>query len=128
SRVRDYSPAMLDELTTSGEVLWSGRGEISGGDGWLALHLADTAPLTLTEPDLRERTELHGRIIDALAGGGAFFFRQLAMSLAVTDPVEDKELAAALWDLVWDGLVGNDTLAPVRARLGATTTRPRATP
>ncbi|HWH98510.1 MAG TPA: ATP-dependent helicase, partial [Pseudolysinimonas sp.] len=72
SRVRDYTPAMLDELTTSGEVLWSGRGELPGGDGWVALHLADSAPLTLFEPNLSEQGDLHGRIIDALAGGGAF--------------------------------------------------------
>ena len=128
SRVRDYSPAMLDELTTTGEVLWSGRGELPGGDGWLALHLADTAPLTLAEPDLTEHGDLHGRIIDALAGGGAFFFRQLSTALGVTAPVDDKDLASALWDLVWSGLVGNDTLAPLRARLGATTTRPRTAP
>jgi ATP-dependent Lhr-like helicase len=128
SRVRDYTPAMLDELTTSGEVLWSGRGELPGGDGWVALHLADAAPLTLFEPDLAEPGELHGRVIDALAGGGAFFFRQLSTALGVTGPVDDKDLATALWDLVWAGLVGNDTLAPLRARLGATTTRPRATP
>jgi ATP-dependent Lhr-like helicase len=128
SRVRDYTPAMLDELTTSGEVLWSGRGELPGGDGWVALHLADAAPLTLFEPNLTERGDLHGRIVDALAGGGAFFFRQLSTAVGLTDPVDDKDLAAALWDLVWAGLVGNDTLAPLRARLGATTTRPRATP
>ncbi len=128
SRVRDYSPAMLDELTTTGEVLWSGRGELSGGDGWLALHLADTAPLTLAEPTLVDQGELHGRVIDALAGGGAFFFRQLATAMAVTGHVDDKDLALALWDLTWAGLVSNDTLAPLRARLGATTTRPRATP
>lgn len=126
SRVRDYSPGMLDELTTTGEVLWSGRGELPGGDGWVALHLADTAPLTMPEPDLTEHGELHGRIIDALAGGGAFFFRQLATALSVTGPVDDKDLATALWDLVWSGLVGNDTLAPLRSRLGATP-RPRAT-
>jgi ATP-dependent Lhr-like helicase len=128
SRVRDYSPSMLDELTTSGEVLWSGRGELPGGDGWMALHLADAAPLTLFEPNLTEQGDLHGRIIDALAGGGAFFFRQLSTALSVTGPVDDKDLAAALWDLVWAGLVGNDTLAPLRARLGATTTRPRTAP
>lgn len=128
SRVRDYSPAMLDELTTSGEVLWSGRGELPGGDGWVALHLADAAPLTLFEPNLTEQGDLHGRIIDALAGGGAFFFRQLSTAVGLTEPVDDKDLAAALWDLVWAGLVGNDTLAPLRARLGATPTRSRATP
>jgi len=128
SRVRDYHPGLLDELTTTGEVLWSGRGELPGGDGWVALHLADAAPLTLFEPDLSEHGDLHGRIIDALAGGGAFFFRQLSTALGLTDPVDDKDLARALWDLVWAGLVGNDTLAPLRARLGATTTRARATP
>jgi ATP-dependent Lhr-like helicase len=128
ARIRDYSPAMLDELTTSGEVIWSGRGELTGGDGWVSLHLADTAPLTLAEPVLADQDEVHGRIIDALAGGGAFFFRQLASALAVTGPVDDKDLARALWDLVWAGLISNDTLAPLRARLGATTTRPRATP
>ncbi|HEX7834510.1 MAG TPA: crosslink repair DNA glycosylase YcaQ family protein, partial [Pseudolysinimonas sp.] len=128
SRVRDYSPAMLDELTTTGEVLWSGRGALSGGDGWVALHLADTASLTLAEPTLLDQSDLHGRVIDALAGGGAFFFRQLAGALTLTGPVDDKDLAIALWDLTWAGLVSNDTLAPLRSRLGATTTRPRATP
>jgi ATP-dependent Lhr-like helicase len=128
SRVRDYTPAMLDELTTSGEVLWSGRGELPGGDGWVALHLADAAPLTLFEPNLTEQGDLHGRVIDALAGGGAFFFRQLSTAVGVTGFVDDKDLARALWDLVWAGLVGNDTLAPLRSRLGATTTRARATP
>ncbi|MET0128446.1 MAG: crosslink repair DNA glycosylase YcaQ family protein, partial [Solirubrobacterales bacterium] len=127
SRVRDFTPAWIDELTTTGEVLWSGRGELSGGDGWLSLHLADTAAATLAEPNLGDQSELHGRIIDALAGGGAFFFRQLSSSVSLTGPVDDKDLATALWDLAWAGLVTNDTLAPIRSRLGATTTRPRTT-
>ncbi len=29
-RVRDYQPAMLDELLASGEVTWSGAGQIGG--------------------------------------------------------------------------------------------------
>jgi ATP-dependent Lhr-like helicase len=128
SRVRDFSPAMLDELTTTGEVLWSGHGELPGGDGWLALHLADSAPLTLAEPALTERRELHDRILACLIGGGAFFFRQLSQALAVDGPVDDKELATALWELVWAGIVSGDTLAPLRSKLGATTTRSRAVP
>ena len=32
---------------------------------------------------------------------------------------DDSVLAAALWDLVWAGLVSNDSLAPVRALLTA---------
>ncbi len=43
ARVRDYEPAHLDELTSSGEVLWAGHGALPGADGWLSLHLADQA-------------------------------------------------------------------------------------
>src|ERR1700742_1001177 len=46
-RVRDYQPAMLDELLAAGEVTWSGAGQIGSGDGWIAFHPADSAPLTL---------------------------------------------------------------------------------
>ncbi len=47
SRVADYQPAMLDELMAAGEVLWSGAGALPGNDGWVSLHLADSAELTL---------------------------------------------------------------------------------
>ncbi|WP_085067104.1 Lhr family helicase [Catenuloplanes japonicus] len=33
--------------------------------------------------------------------------------------VDDGEMAAAIWDLVWAGYLTNDTLAPVRALLGS---------
>ncbi|MBM4485715.1 ATP-dependent helicase [Rhodococcus hoagii] len=122
SRVRDYSPAMLDELTATGEVLWSGAGQISGKDGWVSLHLADSSPLTLATPAEIDLTDLHRSILDTLAGGGAYFFRQLSDTVQSTD---DTALAAAIWDLVWAGYIGNDTLAPLRALLSDTS---RATP
>ncbi|MBI5160126.1 MAG: ATP-dependent helicase [Micrococcales bacterium] len=130
SRIRDYTPAWLDELTTTGEVLWSGAGELSGGDGWIALHLADTAPLTLAEPGPVDRTPLHDRVQEVLVMGGAYFFRQLATAVGPIEgvPPDDLQLARALWDLVWAGVVGNDTLAPLRSRLGGTTTRTRSAP
>ena len=37
ARLSDYSPALLDELTSSGEVLWCGAGALAGNDGWLSL-------------------------------------------------------------------------------------------
>jgi ATP-dependent helicase Lhr and Lhr-like helicase len=51
-------------------------------------------------------------VLDALAPGGAWFFRQLAEAVAAPD---DAALSAALWDLVWAGRISNDTLAPLRA-------------
>jgi ATP-dependent helicase Lhr and Lhr-like helicase len=120
-RVRDYSPAMLDELLASGEVVWSGAGSISAGDGWVAFHAADTAPLTVTAPAAIELTEAHRAILDTLAGGGAFFFRQLAetgVGEQVGVPPASGGFKAALWELIWAGLVTGDTFAPVRAMLG----------
>ena len=114
-RLPDYSQAWLDELTVSGEVLWSGAGALPGSDGWVSLHLAETAPLTLPEAIDIETTELQRDILVALAGGGAYFFRQLGAAIGSTD---DRELASAVWDLVWAGLITNDTFAPLRSFLG----------
>ncbi|MBF6425524.1 ATP-dependent helicase [Nocardia cyriacigeorgica] len=66
ARVRDYSPAMLDELMATGEVRWSGHGAINAKDGWIALHLADQAPITLPPADDIELTETHLRLLTAL--------------------------------------------------------------
>ncbi|MFG1763333.1 ATP-dependent helicase [Micromonospora parva] len=117
ARVADYSPAHLDELCASGEVLWAGSGAISGGDGWVTLAYADTAPLLLPPPDeALTRTPLHDAVLDALGDGQALFFRALADRVGSTD---DAALTAVIWDLVWAGHLTNDTLAPLRAVLGA---------
>jgi ATP-dependent Lhr-like helicase len=115
ARVGDYAPSMLDELTATGEVLWSGGGTLPGNDGWIRLHLADTAATTLAEPSGDETTELQRDVLGALAGGGAYFFRQLGQAVGSTD---DTALSTALWDLVWAGQITNDTFAPLRAMLG----------
>jgi ATP-dependent Lhr-like helicase len=123
-RVRDYLPAMLDELLASGEVIWSGAGSISGADGWVAFHPADSAPLTLAAATEIEFTEAHRAILDTLVGGGAFFFRQLAQN-----GIGEQALKAALWELIWAGWVTGDTFAPVRATFGGGPgTRKRSTP
>ena len=127
SRVVDYSPSMLDELTTTGEVLWAGQGSIPGSDGWVSLHLADSAHLTLPDHGDLDPTPLHESVLSALQGGGAWFFRQLSDAVGSTD---DQALLAAMWELVWAGRISNDTLAPVRAltRGGRTAHRSRRTP
>ncbi|MCW2611135.1 MAG: dependent helicase, Lhr family, partial [Cryptosporangiaceae bacterium] len=126
-RVRDYSPAYLDELTASGEVLWAGHGTLPGADGWVSLHLADSAPLTLPEPAPHDGAELHDAVLEALAPGGAWFFRQLSDAVRSTN---DAALSAALWELVWAGRISNDTLLPLRAltRSGTPSHRSRRPP
>ncbi|MGY5126665.1 Lhr family helicase [Streptomyces nigrescens] len=121
SRVGGYTPALLDELTATGEVLWAGAGALPGKDGWLSLHLADSAPLLLPPPLPLELTALHESLLSALAPGYGLFFRQLADQVrATTHPdATDPQLADALWDLAWSGRLTNDTLAPLRALLGS---------
>ncbi|WP_436970438.1 Lhr family helicase [Micromonospora tulbaghiae] len=117
ARVADYSPAQLDELCAGGEVVWAGAGAISGGDGWVTLAYADVAPLLLPPPDeALTLTPLHESVLDALAHGQALFFRSLSDRVDATD---DAALSGAVWDLVWAGHLTNDTLAPLRAALGA---------
>ncbi|MGK5111631.1 ATP-dependent helicase [Geodermatophilus sp. CPCC 205506] len=128
ARVRDYSPAMLDELTSAGEVLWAGAGGLPGGDGWITLVPADVAPLLLPDPlELPVEGGAGAAVLERLAGGQAVFFRGLSDLVGATD---DAALADVVWDLVWAGVLTNDTLAPLRTRLtgGGTHKRQPAPP
>jgi ATP-dependent Lhr-like helicase len=122
-RVPGYQPAMLDELTAAGEIVWSGAGGLPGGDGWLVLAPADTAPLLLPAPGEITMTALHDAVLGALDGGGGMFFRMLADRAISLLPEPDRAaasdaaLAAAIWDLVWAGRLSNDTLAALRTVL-----------
>ncbi|WP_406515098.1 DEAD/DEAH box helicase [Streptomyces sp. NBC_00873] len=120
-RVTGYAPALLDELTTTGEVIWAGAGALPGKDGWLSLYLADSAPLLLPPPHPLELSALHESVLTALTGGYGLFFRQIADQVrATTHPdCADPQLADALWDLTWSGRLTNDTLAPLRSLLGS---------
>jgi len=125
-RVPGYSPGLLDELTSAGEIVWCGAGALPGGDGWLVLAPADGAPLLLPEPVEVSMTPLHTAVLEALGGGGALFFRMLSDRvgallggpLPTAQPPNDGEVADAIWDLVWAGLLTNDTLGPLRVLLG----------
>src|SRR5699024_1549976 len=125
-RVIDYRPAMLDELTSGGDVVWSGHGRVGTRDGWIAVHTADSAPATLREPAAEPANDLQRALLAALEGGGGFFFRQLVDAVTrhgeqPVGAVTDDDVAAALWDLVWSGRVTGDTPAPLRALLAAGT-------
>ncbi len=120
SRVVDYSPAALDELTSAGEVRWCGRGALPGGDGWVSLHLAESAPLTLPVIGDAPDGARHRAILDALGARDAQFFADLLEVLADDDP---QSVDHALWDLVWAGLVTNDSLAPLRSAIAGPKSR-----
>ncbi|MGJ7904909.1 ATP-dependent helicase [Actinopolyspora sp. H202] len=136
ARVPGYRPAMLDELTTGGEVVWVGAGPLARDDGWVALAPSDIADLVLPDRvSSHENSDTHDAVREVL-GDGALFFRQLADRAAEllvprlgTEP-SDATLVSTLWDLVWSGEVTNDTLAPLRALLSGrhATSPPRRAP
>jgi ATP-dependent Lhr-like helicase len=118
-RVSGYSPRLLDELVSMGEVVWVGRGQLGVSDGRVALYLRGDAarlvPVTGEGPDggMRDRIRAH------LKARGASFFRDLYNACGGGD---ENEMLDSLWDLVWSGEVTNDTFAPLRL-LGPMTRR-----
>ena len=118
SRVADYSPTMLDELTSSGEVVWAGAGSLAGDDGWVTLCPAELAPLLLPEPsEALDPGPVHEAILAALGEDAALFLRGIVAR--VGDGFSSSEVLSGLWDLLWAGHVTNDTLAPLRGLLGS---------
>lgn len=125
SRLRDYNPQILDALCSSGEVLWSGSGTLSGNDGWVTLHHRDTIELTLPEPSADSLTSKHQDLLEYLQRSGGVFYPELAKHLRTTwdDPATpENTITDLLWDLVWAGLISNDTLSPLRHRLNTSKT------
>ncbi len=125
ARVSGYTPSLLDELLAVGEITWQGHAQLPGGDGWLSLHLGETAPLTVRAVRPIERSPLHEAVLDTLGSGAGFFFTTLAQ--AVHSPSE-RALAEVIGELLWAGYLTNDSLAPIRAGLATRAARahPRA--
>jgi ATP-dependent Lhr-like helicase len=135
-RVAGYRPEMLDDLTMQGEVVWTGHGSLPGDDGWIVLAPAGLEALLPSRdvPELSARAE---SILSVLRQGGGWTARELERRVeqsgdGSTSPGQGLPRAAdvstgeALAELLWAGLVSNDTLAPVRRR--PTGGRPRRRP
>jgi ATP-dependent Lhr-like helicase len=115
-RAGSYSPAWLDSLCASGEVVWVGAGSLGRDSGRVTLYFREDAPLLgpptppagVNEEPPGESE--HALLRERLAAGPCFF----------TDLLADLDapaltLTRALWDLVWAGEVTNDAWAPLRA-------------
>ena len=132
ARMRQYRSADLDELCTTGELVWVGAGAIGASDGRIRLCFADHLPTLAAGWEAQPRPDgaLHEAIRARLGEHGASFWQTLR---SAAPGATDTELLVALWDLVWAGEVTNDSLAPLRAflagrRVGArasTSGRPR---
>ena len=116
-RMAGYKPAELDQLCTSGEIVWVGAGALGATDGRVRLVFRDQAALLVPAAEPCEGA-VHDALRNRLRDGGASFWPDLvAAAQTASLPYDTETVLAALWDLVWAGEVTNDSLAPLRARI-----------
>jgi ATP-dependent Lhr-like helicase len=122
SRLDGYRPGDLDVLTSAGEITWVGVEPLGDRDGRIAVYLADHLARLLPPPaapgELDDRAT---RIVQHLRREGASFFAAVHQAAGGGYP---RETVDTLWDLVWRGLVTNDTFHPLRAFTQPTTRQP----
>jgi len=113
-RLGAYSQNWLDQLCTSGELIWIGAGSLGRSDGRVALYFREDVRLAGPPPANGKleipQGEIHDAIRERLAAGPSFWLDLVA---DIDRPAED--LHNALWDLAWAGEVTNDAFSPLRA-------------
>ena len=141
ARVRDYGPALMDDLLASGQVVWVGSDQGEGPLGAMTFYLAEdldeefpaqaagSQPVTDEAGKSGNPGNLEETLLGVLDDGGAYRFDRLLRACAsrggndIESPDSEsfdseasgqEALARSLWDLVRRGLVTNTSLAPVR--------------
>ncbi|PFG19351.1 DEAD/DEAH box helicase [Serinibacter salmoneus] len=129
ARVVDYRGDLLDDLTTSGEVVWVADPQATSASPAPAVTLLPSDAVAALAPEPREVTDpLAVAVLDALNGGGRFF-RDIVQAVRQEAPdTSAPDVERALWELVEAGQVSNDSLAPLRARASATRAPTRSAP
>ena len=129
ARLERYQPSDLDALISAGEVVWAGVEPLGERDGRIALFLTDHVGSlwrgVLQPPSLDDLSEREQAILDALDSRGALFFAALQEAAGGGFP---QDTVDAMWNLVWRGLITNDTLQPLRAQVGSTGREKRGRP
>ena len=136
ARVRDYGPALMDDLLASGQVVWVGSDQGEGPLGAMTFYLAEDLdeelpaqsagpPSATNEVGKSGKAgDLEEALLGVLADGGAYRFDRLLRACAsrggddiespVSEAPDQEAMARSLWGLVRRGLVTNASLAPVR--------------
>jgi ATP-dependent Lhr-like helicase len=112
ARIEGYNPADLDALTAGGEIVWCGVESLGERDGRIALYLTDHFSKLRREPAAPDLSPREQQIAAHLAASGASFFADLHQATGGGFPAETVD---ALWDLVWKGIITNDTFHALRA-------------
>ena len=101
----------VDSLMLSGELIWVGDGSLGPRDGRVRMFPRESLSTLWSGPEETELSAAEEAMIDVLRQRGASFFRDIYEQTGGGDPEMALEV---LWDLVWKGLITNDTFQPVR--------------
>lgn len=127
ARMAGYQSADLDELCTSGELVWVGAGALGASDGRVRLLFRDQAALLAPPAGEAPDSPQHDALRVHLGERGASYWPELMRAVTAAGlPADAAAVMAALWDLVWAGEVTNDSPAPLRALVSAARGRPAA--
>ncbi|MCU0643552.1 MAG: hypothetical protein MUC94_04770, partial [bacterium] len=113
-RIHDYHPNMMDELCRQGEIIWYGVPTGSGSTESLAFSFREDFPFfrKFAAPRCSEQyQEIFIAVRQALHKIGACFISDLSLETGLPPSV----CAAALWEMIWQGEVTNDTFSVIRA-------------
>jgi ATP-dependent Lhr-like helicase len=129
ARVPGFRPEQLDELGARGWLVWVGHSPLGVRDGRIVLYRRERVGRLLLPAQLEdagiEGDDRHRAILAHLESRGASFLDDLVNAVGARGDTID-----ALRDLVWAGLVTNDTFAALRAltsrrKPGASRSAPR---
>ncbi len=125
SRVADFHPRQLDELGASGWLVWVGHSPIRSDDGRVRLFRRDAVGRLMeppaTDAETFEATAIHEALLSRLETRGASFYFELTD--AVPPDTSASDTMESLVDLVWAGLITNDTFGSLRALLARSRVR-----
>jgi ATP-dependent Lhr-like helicase len=106
ARLGEYRAADLDMLSAAGEIVWVGVEPLGERDGRITLYLTDQLSLLHVRPETPDSP-----LVDYLRAHGASFFAQIHAAVGGFA----NELIDQMWDLVWKGVLTNDTFHALRS-------------
>ena len=122
ARLSGYRSADLDTLIAAGEVTWVGFDAIGERDGRVGLYLAEKLEAlwpvqraqvaSFQAPGEAKIEQREAAIVAYLKSHGASFFQQAHDGVGGGYPGETLD---AVWNLVWRGLLTNDSFHALRA-------------
>lgn len=113
-RIVNYQPAWLNELVSSGEIIWLGIPAGTGENRLLTCVLKENLKLTqrlAARNNAAATSESAAQIMQVLQENGACFLNELADLTQQSAGQCEREL----WDLIWQGRVTNDSFHVIRA-------------